>query len=106
MLNLRYIFRLIGAFVSRFKILLFLGAGIGILFFFLLRFLIPALDFAQTVKIGQTGRYTAGTLPNEILKLIGNGLTKIDPDGSVVPDLAASWETTDRGKTWTFILKD
>ena len=106
MLNLRYIFRLIGAFVSRFKILLFLGAGIGILFFFLLRFLIPALDFGQTVKIGQTGRYTAGTLPNEILKLIGNGLTKIDPDGSVVPDLAASWETTDRGKTWTFILKD
>lgn len=106
MLNLRYIFRLIGAFFSRFKILLLLGIGLGILFFFLLKFLIPALSFTQTMRIGQTGRYTAASLPPSILRLIGSGLTKIESDGSIVPDLASSWETTDKGKTWIFTLKD
>lgn len=98
MLNLRYIFRLIGAFVSRFRFLITLGIAFGILIFFLMRYLIPALDFAKTERIGETGRYTITTLPIPILRLIGNGLTKIDVDGSVVPDLASSWETTDKAK--------
>ncbi len=46
------------------------------------------------------------TLPVSILNLIGNGLTKLDANGTVEPDLASSWETPDKGKTWTFILKD
>lgn len=106
MLNLRYIFRLIGAFFSRFKTLIFLGVGFGVIFFFLLRFLVPNITFQKTIRIGQTGKYTVSNLPTPILKLIGNGLTKLDIDGSVIPDLATSWETTDKGKTWTFTLKD
>ncbi|EKE12488.1 MAG: Extracellular solute-binding protein, family 5 [uncultured bacterium] len=106
MLNLRYIFRLVGAFVSRFKVLIFVGIGFGVVFFFLLKFLIPALSFGETTRIGLTGRYTAASLPSSILNLIGNGLTKIEEDGSVAPDLASSWETTDKGKTWIFTLKD
>lgn len=106
MLNLRYIFRLVGAFVSRFKVLIFVGVGFGVVFFFLLKFLIPALSFGETTRIGLTGRYTAASLPSSILNLIGNGLTKIEEDGSVAPDLASSWETTDKGKTWIFTLKD
>lgn len=105
-LNLRYIFRLIGAFFSRFKVFFLLGIGLGVLFFFLLKFLIPSLDFVKTVRIGETGKFTVSTLPTPILKSIGNGLTKIDSDGSVIPDLASSWETTDKGKTWIFTLKD
>jgi len=106
MLNLRYIFRLIGAFFSRFKILIFLGIGLGVVFFFLLNFLLPAIGLNQTIRIGETGRYVVSNLPASILRLIGDGLTKIDSDGSVIPNLASSWETTDKGKTWTFTLKD
>lgn len=106
MLNPRYIFRLIGAFFSRFKTLIFIGVGFGVLFFFLLRFLIPNISFKKTVRIGQTGKYTVSNLPTPVLRLVGNGLTKVDTDGSVIPDLASSWETTDKGKTWTFTLKD
>lgn len=80
--------------------------GIGIIFFFLLRFLVPNLNFTKPVRIGETGRYTASTLPNSLLKLIGSGLTKLDENGYAVPDLASSWETTDKGKTWIFTLKD
>lgn len=37
--------------------------------------------------------------------MIGDGLTKIDPNGEVSPNLASSWETPDKGKTWIFHLK-
>lgn len=78
----------------------------GVFIFFLLRFLIPSLDFKDNLRIGQTGRYTVSDLPNSILRLAGNGLTQVDSEGSVIPDLASSWETTDKGKTWIFTIKD
>lgn len=106
MLNLRYIFRLVRAFISRFKILIMVGVVFGIVLFFAFRFLVPILSIGQTTRIGKTGRYTASNLPTDVLNKIGNGLTMIDSDGSVVPDLASSWETTDKGKTWIFTLDD
>jgi len=106
MLNLRYIVRLIGAFFSRFKALIIIGTVLGITFFFLLKYLLPYVSGTRTLKIGMTGRYTVSELPNPILEMIGDGLTKLDPNGNVEPDLASSWETPDKGKTWTFRLKD
>lgn len=106
MLNLRYIVRLVAAFFSRFKILILLGVGAGFVIFFLIRFLIPSFSFNKTERIGLTGRFTPSSLPLSVLKQIGNGLTKIDTDGSAIPDLASSWETTDKGKTWIFTLRD
>lgn len=105
MLNLRYIFRLIGAFLSRFRALIFISVGFGVLFFFLLRFLIPNITFKEHVRIGLTGKHSVSNLPVSVLNLIGNGLTRMDTDGSVVPDIASSWETTDKGKTWIFTLR-
>ena len=51
-----------------------------------------------TEKIGITGRYSATTLPKEVLFFVGNGLTKLDESGIPEPDLALSWETPDNGK--------
>jgi peptide/nickel transport system substrate-binding protein len=106
MLNLRYIVRLIGAFISRFKALILLSVGLGVAFFFFLKFTLPLMVNSQTLNIGITGRYTLSNLPTSILGLIGNGLTRLDANGNVEPDLALSWETSDKGKTWTFRLKD
>lgn len=41
-----------------------------------------------------------------LFPLLWNGLTKTDPDGKVVPDLATAWEATADQKTWTFTLRD
>jgi peptide/nickel transport system substrate-binding protein len=106
MLNLRYIIRLIGAFFSRFRTLIIICIGLGIIFFFLLKFFLPVLTESKTTRIGVTGRYTLSSLPVNILNLIGDGLTKLDANGNVEPSLAASWETPDKGKTWIFTLKD
>ena len=64
------------------------------------------LSGTATQKIGITGRFTASTLPEPILDKIGRGLTKLGPDGSTEPDLASSWETPDKGKSWVFHLRE
>ena len=104
--NFRYIVRLIGAFFSRFKILILAGFFVGILSFFLLKFITPLINNSRTERIGFTGSYTVDSLPQSILDMVGNGLTKLDENGNVIPDLASSWETTDGGKTWIFTLKN
>jgi peptide/nickel transport system substrate-binding protein len=38
--------------------------------------------------------------------LVFNGLSRIDPDMTVKPDLAESWSASDDLKTWTFKLRD
>jgi peptide/nickel transport system substrate-binding protein len=38
--------------------------------------------------------------------LVFNGLSKIDPDLTVKPDLAESWKASDDLKTWTFKLRE
>ena len=41
-----------------------------------------------------------------ILDDIGEGLVTLSADGRTVPGVAASWETSADGKTWTFHLRD
>lgn len=106
MLNLRYIFRLISAFFLRFRALILIGIGFGVLFFFVIRFLIPLIVGRNVERTGLTGRFTITNLPNDILEMVGRGLTKIDKNGNITPDLAESWETPDKGKTWIFKLKN
>lgn len=105
MLNLRYIFRLTSAFFSRFKALILVGILVGIGFFFMLRFLVPVIGGRSVEKIGITGRFATGELPTNILEMIGDGLTVLDNQGQVEPNLSESWETTDKGTTWIFTLK-
>ncbi len=106
MFNPRYIVRLISAFFSRFKALILISVALGVVFFFFLKFFLPLLVESKTIRIGITGRYTLSNLPVSILEKISDGLTKLDANGNVEPDLASSWETSDKGKTWTFILKN
>jgi len=106
MLNLRYIVRLTSAFVKKFKGILMVGAIIGISLFFIAKYILPGFLGSSHEKIGITGRYDVNNLPEEIQKLIGSGLTTINSEGIVEPGLAHSWETTDKGKTWVFHLRD
>jgi len=105
MLNFRYIARLVGAFFSRFKIIILACVGLGIVLFFLLRYLLPVLSSGQSTRIGLTGLYTVSSLPDNVLEMVGDGLTKLDKNGKVEPDLASSWESPDGGKTWVFTLR-
>jgi len=102
----RYHLRLILAFISRFKALLFIGVVIGVLVFVVFNVILPIFISSNTEIIGITGRYHLDKLPNNILGLIGDGLTSVDENGKVTPNLAESWDSDDEGKVWTFKLKD
>lgn len=72
-------------------------------------FIIPSL--AATVEnkqkhyIGIIGDFTLDTLPIEITSKLSAGLTKIEPDGTVIPLLSERWTLEQDGKTYRFILK-
>lgn len=85
---------------------MFVGVGVGIAIFFLLRFLLPTMAGNSVQRVGITGRYSATALPPLILEMVGDGLTTLDPAGQVEPNLASHWETPDKGKTWIFTLKE
>jgi peptide/nickel transport system substrate-binding protein len=106
MLSLRYFIRLLNAFLARFKAVLLIGIFLGALLFLVLRFIGPHLWGTSTEKMGLTGRYHTDNLPNFILESVGDGLTRVNEAGIVEPNLAKSWETPDKGKTWVFHLKD
>jgi len=106
MQSLRYFFRLIGAFINKFKYILLFSIFIGLILFLFLIVVKPSFIFSNKKVIGYVGRYSFEDLPNAIQNQISSGLTKVNEDGSVSSSLAKSWETNDGGKTWTFILKD
>ena len=106
MQSLRYLIRLIGAFIKKFKLIILFSILIGLILFVILILIKPSFLFANQQKIGYVGRYTFEDLPSPIQYLISDGLTSVDIDGSIKPSLASSWETNDEGKTWIFKLKD
>ena len=103
LLKIRYIVRLTEAFFKKFKAIILIGTILGFLFFLLISFFLPSLT-STTKRIGVVGRYTPDNLPEDIARSISKGLTKTDEFGQAQPDLAKSWETSDGGKTWIFII--
>ena len=41
-----------------------------------------------------------------LVGLIFSGLVRLGPDNTYEPDLAESWTTDAKGKTWTFRIRD
>ena len=83
-----------------------MGIIIGFILFVAVQYFDRFVTGINTQRIGIAGRYRSENLPDYVLNDIGDGLTKINDDGEVEPNLAKSWETTDKGKTWVFTLGD
>lgn len=105
-IRFRFWIRLIAAFITRFRVVIFAGVVIGLLFFVVFNFIAPQIFLSKIEYIGLTGRYHTDELPQTVLSLVGEGLTKISEDGTVEPALATRWEESEDGKVWTFFLKE
>ncbi len=104
MQKIRYFIRLVFAFLQRFKGVIVFSTIAGVFIFMILRLAIPFFFSVQTEKIGVTGRYTTQDLPDFILNDLSEGLTKLNDIKIPEPNIAKSWETPDKGKTWIFHL--
>ncbi len=59
-----------------------------------------------TVSQGLVGTYQEHDLPLEVTKLISEGLTKIDNQGRVIPNLVSGWEVNNDATIFKFKIKD
>lgn len=84
-------------------IILSFVVGIGTFFFIYKVFNFPRENIE---RIGLVGKYAVQELPYEIQRLVSGGLTEINPDGSVKPDMAESWEIKNDGKEYWFKIKN
>lgn len=100
----RYFFRLLTAFLVRFRVILFGGIVLGLLLFAAFSFVFPRVFAKSTQYIGITGRYHTEELPPYVLEQIGEGLTAISENGEIKPALAERWEHNEDGTEWTFYL--
>ena len=109
-LRRRLISWLIIAYIKKWRKLIFLFFGIGLLVFFISRWavseLMTSIRISNVEIIGMVGSYSVDDLPNSILYKISKGLTAVQIDGTVKGDVASSWKIEDGGKKYTFYLKE
>jgi len=105
----RLIFWLIKAYIKKSGKTIIFSFFLGLAIFFALLFgsgyLARMVPVAKKTAIGIVGAYTQDNLPPTILSKLSRGLTSVQPDGSIKPDLAAGWKETNSGKTYSFYLK-
>jgi peptide/nickel transport system substrate-binding protein len=106
-LNKRLFFWLIAAYVRKWGKIILLSFVVGLIVFFLLITLFPVLIRlfpGRRPIIGIAGIYTLDNIPARITNKLSEGLTKVNPDGTVSPDVAKSWKVSTDGKTYEFTL--
>lgn len=102
----RFLFLLVWALLSKYRVALIGGLACGIAGTLLIFRLLPRIvgSVRRVEHIGVVGEFTPTTLPLEIQRQISLGLTNLAPDGSPMPALARSWEVSDGGKVYVFTL--
>jgi peptide/nickel transport system substrate-binding protein len=101
--RLRFLIRLTNAFIAKWKWVISMGIILGIGGYFSLPKLIKYLPQPQkTIKIGILGKFNLQEIPSDILIKLSRGLTKVDNDGNLLPDLASNWTVSPDGKIYTF----
>ncbi|MBI3956281.1 ABC transporter substrate-binding protein [Candidatus Gottesmanbacteria bacterium] len=86
-----------------------LGFLVGLVGMVAFRGVLPRIAhqiFEPTIRIGMVGEVGPASLPLDIQRLLGAGLTKLDPDGVPQPELATKWEATDSGRTYAFTIRE
>ena len=107
--NKRLLFWLFKAYFKKWGKIIALSFVAGLIIFFTLlstsRFLINLLPIEKRESIGYIGAYEIDSLPRDLQEKLSRGLTKIEDDGTISPDVAESWQVKDGGKTYVFTLK-
>jgi ABC-type transport system substrate-binding protein len=105
----RFLFWLIKAYLKKWGKTIVFSFIVGLLFFFLLvkysNVILRVIPLERKEIIGMVGEYTISSIPSDIVKKVSRGLTTIQEDGSVKPDLASSWQILNNEQTYVFYLR-
>lgn len=104
----RLLFWLFKAYLRKWGKIIVLSFLAGLLIFFALIYASENLSHLlphRKERVGMVGAYTTDNLPPQILSKISRGLTKVNENGEIEPDVAAKWEIKDSGRTYIFHLR-
>lgn len=105
----RLLFWLLRAYLKKWGKFIILSFIIGLAGFFILKssfpYIIAAFTGLSKESVGVVGAYTLEDLPPSIIHEVSRGLTQIDEEGTIKPDLATSWEVKENGKIYVFHLQ-
>lgn len=105
----RLIFWLIKAYIKKSKKILIISFLSGLLVFFGIlfgsKYINTLFKIHRFPVTGIVGSYEKENLPNLVVSKLSRGLTKIEKDGSIKPDLADKYFISNDGLTYTFKLK-
>lgn len=59
----------------------------------------------RIIRIGLIGQYTSQTLPPLVKNILNSGLTRVEKNMTIAPNLAENWQVSEDGKNYTFTLK-
>lgn len=108
--NRRLLFWLVKAYIKKWGKIIAVSFVAGLLIFFTIlsssQFLLRLLPVEKRASVGYIGAYYIESLPEGIQQKISRGLTRVEKDGTIKPDVAESWAVKDNGKTYVFTLKD
>ena len=86
-----------------------LAIGISILaiaFFYIAQFKFNLFYNSNSISLGLIGTYQEHDLPEEVTKLVSQGLVTSDENGRIEGNLAFGWETNNDATEFKFKLKD
>ncbi|MDD3679527.1 MAG: ABC transporter substrate-binding protein [Candidatus Shapirobacteria bacterium] len=102
--RIRFYWHLIWEFLKRHRIII-----IGLIVLAtLLALLSLKLNLLQrrVLRIGLAGQYESHNLPQQVSRLISQGLVVVDSDGSISPGAAKDWQINNDGKEYIFHLQE
>lgn len=105
----RFLYWFLKDLFKRYRKSLIIGFGVGLLATIIIGRLTPIVIASITKpieRIGIVGEIRPESLPLSIQSQISYGLTRLAPDGSLLPGIAASWSYEQEGKEIVFILSD
>src|SRR3989344_2636195 len=103
----RYYWRLIRELAHAHTAWLVVGFLVGLIGSFVSVRLFPSVPSQMTlptIRTALVGDFTSSALPPSIQQLVSRGLTQLDDEGLPKPALSLSWQATDSGRTYEFIL--
>lgn len=105
MKRIRFTIRFLGALIAKHYLAVGLGIALSLFLFNGLPSLLVHLPkIRSTWTIGVVGRFTQSDIPLSVQNKISIGLTTLSQDNLPHPGLAKSWDISEDGKTYTFII--
>ena len=106
----RLIIWLIKAYIKKSKKILLISFFSGLLVFFAIllgsKYVKNLFTLNRLPVVGIVGSYRKENLPPIVLSKLSRGLTKVNSDKSISPDLATRYRISEKDKTYTFYLND